>query len=261
MIVNFMKVNESKTELLVLGKPLVLKTHIFDISVDFAGTIVHPTECKEDKWTSLGIKLDRSLTMDRQINSLKQKCSWTLHNMWSINKYLNESLRIMMVKQLNISRLDNCNALYIGLSKKLIQKLRSILNGCIRFIYRIRDFSEDLLPYYKQAHILPIKERVDFKVCLLCFKFFHNMIPEYFCDLLIVDSCRFERPSTRSRPHYDDLLLKDSNCSSTRFGQRRFSVYAPQVWNALPYALRSIKTVDCFKRSLKTHLFRNIVSY
>ena len=261
MIMNFMKVNESKTELLILAKPLVLKTHIFDISVDFAGTIVHPTECKEEKWTSLGVKLDASLTMARQINNVKQKCNWTLHNMWTINRYLNESVRIMMVKQLNISRLDNCNVLYIGLSKSLMKKLRSILNGCIRFIYNVKDVEQDLLPFYKKSHILPIKDRIDFKVCLLCFKFFRKMVPAYFQNLLSIDSCHVDRPSTRTRPDYDDLLLKQCTLPKTLVGHRRFSVYAPTVWNALPYSLRSIKTVDSFKKSLKTHFFTQLVSY
>ena len=167
----------------------------------------------------------------------------------------------MMVKQLNISRLDNCNVLYIGLSKSLMKKLRSILNGCIRFIYNVKDVTQDLLPFYKKAHILPIKDRIDFKVCILCFKFFRKMVPTYFQNLLSIDSRHVDRPSTRTRPDHDDLLLKQCTLPMTLVGHRRFSVYAPTVWNALPYSLRSIKTVDSFKKSLKTHFFTQLVSY
>ena len=87
------------------------------------------------------------------------------------------------------------------------------------------------------------------------------MVPAYFQNLLSIDSCHVDRPSTRTRPDYDDLLLKQCTLPKTLVGHRRFSVYAPTVWNALPYSLRSIKTVDSFKKSLKTHLFTGLVSY
>jgi len=35
-----------------------------------------------------------------------------------------------------------------------------------------------------------------------------------------------------------------------------FSVAAPHTWNSLPSDVRSCRTVDTFKRHLKTHLFR-----
>ena len=35
-----------------------------------------------------------------------------------------------------------------------------------------------------------------------------------------------------------------------------FSVATPHTWNTLPFDVRSCRTVDTFKRHLKTHLFR-----
>ena len=77
-------------------------------------------------------------------------------NLRTIGRYLDEGLKIMMVKQLVLSKLDYCNSLYMNLPKKRLKKLTSILNGTIRFIYNIKDRSEELIPYYKKAHILPI---------------------------------------------------------------------------------------------------------
>ena len=78
MVKNFMKLNESKTELLVLGKPHLLKTCDLGISPQFGSTTISPTDCKGDNWKSLGIKLDETLCMERQINSVRQKCNWTM---------------------------------------------------------------------------------------------------------------------------------------------------------------------------------------
>ena len=44
------------------------------------------------------------------------------------------------------------------------------------------------------------------------------------------------------------------------YGDRTFSVYAPQVCNALPVSLRMINVFNTFKVSLKTYLFRKFFS-
>ena len=106
---NFMKLNESKTELLVLGKPKVLRECDLEVTIQFGNMTISPTECKGDSWKSLGVKFDESLSMERQINSVKQKCSWTMMNIRTISRYLDEGVnKIMLVKQLVISKLDYC---------------------------------------------------------------------------------------------------------------------------------------------------------
>lgn len=38
--------------------------------------------------------------------------------------------------------------------------------------------------------------------------------------------------------------------------EKAFSVVAPRLWNALPFTVRNIPTLDHFKLLLKTHLFK-----
>ena len=40
------------------------------------------------------------------------------------------------------------------------------------------------------------------------------------------------------------------------YGEKSFYFYGPLVWNSLPYSLRSIDTLDSFKKQLKTFLFK-----
>ena len=100
----------------------------------------------------------------------------------------------MMVKQLVISKLDYCNSLYINLKKTLLNKLKSILNGAVRFIYNISDRSIDLVQYYKKAHILHIEQRILFKVCLLTHKAVHGLSPDYIKELVECGSGGPSRP-------------------------------------------------------------------
>ena len=255
MVQNFMKLNESKTELLVLGKPHVLKTCDLSISLQFGSDTISPTECKGEHWKSLGIKLDETLCMERQINSVKQKCCWTMMNLRTIGRYLDEGIKLMMVKQLVISKLDYCNSLYINLRKTLLNKLKSILNGAVRFIYNISDRSIDLVPYYKKAHILPIEQRILFKVCLLTHKAVHGLSPDYIKELVDVEVSSDMVTCTRSKTPGDCFLLKIPKMSKNKFDARRFSNYAPAAWNSLPLRLRCLDNTDCFNRMLKNYLF------
>ena len=258
MISNYMKLNESKTELLVLGKPLVLEKCDMEVTLQFGSTTITPSDCKGDNWTSLGVKLDRNLNMERQINSVRQGCYWKLNNIQRIGNYLDEKVKLMLVKTLVISKIDYCNALYMNLPKTRIKKLGSVLNCCIRFIYNIKDKNVDLVPYYNRAHILSIEKRIFFKVCLLCHKVVYDVAPDYLKELVEMDeptsSC-----STRSKPAADDLRMKLPKVSKTKIGDRRFSVFAPETWNSLPYSLRRCFNIDSFKRHLKTYLFEDSV--
>ena len=128
MVKHFMKLNESKTELLVIGNSLILKKFNLELTLKFGDTIITPTLCKGDSWKSLGVLLDATLNMERQINSVKKKCCWTMTSLRTIRKYLNEKVKLMLVKQLIISKLDYCNSLCLNLPKKRLKKLQSVLN-------------------------------------------------------------------------------------------------------------------------------------
>jgi len=190
---------------------------------------------------------------------VKKRCSWTLMNLRTIGRYLDESTKIMMVKQLVISKLDYCNALYMNLAKKRMKKLGSVLNTAIRFIYKINDRSEDLMPYYKKAHILPMQQRVEFKICLLTHKAVHGTAPDYITSLLTLDLPSTASRLTRSQLADDadtlDMFRLKLPKTRTKIEERCFSNYAPSSWNALPYTLRRISETPLFKKKLMNYFY------
>ena len=213
--------------------------------------------CKDDNGKSLGVKLDETLSMDRQIAEVKKNCSWTMMNMRTIVHYLNESIKIMLVNQLVISKLDYCNALYMNLAKKRLKKLSSILNTAVRFIYNIKDKNEDLIPYYKKAHILPLHHRIQYKICLLAHKAVHGTSPGYIKDLLLIHQPQtLTRSKTANDPDVPDLFqLKLKKSTKTKLEERCFSNYAPPSSNALPFRHRHISDTDLFKKRLKNYFY------
>ena len=70
-------------------------------------------------------------------------------------------------------------------------------------------------------------------------------------DCLVVRRPPSGSVTTRSCHGLDLLIPK----TTRRSGDRAYSVAAATLWNKLPLSIRGAKDVNCFKSSVKTHLF------
>jgi exonuclease III len=259
MVQHWLKCNESKTEFVLLGKSSSLEKLVFDPEIRFGDTVLQPMECRGKTGKTLGILLDEHLTLERQVNNVKKQCGLQLKNLWQLNKCLDSSTRILLVKQLVISKIDYCNILYFGLPKRILNNLQKVLNSCVRFIYNLRGHQDSYDEYFKEAHILPIEQRLMFKACLLAYKIVRGTAPEYLQELVPRDNDILGMRPTRANSVIDFYKLKYPKLSSvnanSKLRRRRVSVFLPTVWNSLPLDLRSVHPIELFKSKLKTRLF------
>ena len=254
MVNHFMKLNEDKTEFILLGKKAVV--HNCDsLTLSFNGTEIHQTTFKKDTAKSLGVKMDSDLSMKRQIGEVR-KAYWTLTNLGNFGHFLTEERKILLVKTLVLSKVDYCNALYAGINKSEVRKLGDTSNSVIRFIFKIKDWEVDLKVYYKKAHILPADLRIKYKVCLLVHKALEGSSPHYIRQLI----CLYHEQSNKQglRAFSDKRLLLRLPIKETKISRRLFSFQAPLWWNELPANLRHCQDTVTFKRDLKTCYFNDI---
>ena len=115
------------------------------------------------------------------------------------------------------------------------------------------DSNEHITPILYDLHWLPIQERIKFKILLFIQKILFNSAPQYLCDL--IDLYVPGRSDLRSS-NVNLLKRKDSKAINMSYGWRAFSICGPFLWNELPQHLRQAKSVDIFKKQLKTYLFR-----
>ena len=108
---HWLKCNEAKTEFLLLGKSSALDKMEFVPTVDFGGVEISLTDCTGKTGKTLGVYLDTNLSMERQVINVKRQCEMLLKNLWQVNRSLDTSTKILLVKQQIISRLDYCNIL------------------------------------------------------------------------------------------------------------------------------------------------------
>jgi len=113
------------------------------------------------------------------------------------------------------------------------------------------------LLFDSNLHWLPIRKRIDCKLCLLAHNVRIGHAPQYLTEFLTATSDVPSKASLRSS-NSDDFVVP---ATRLRLGDRGFSVAAARAWNMLPTQLKSTHDTSTFKRKLKTfwlHLYRLI---
>ena len=138
------------------------------------------------------------------------------------------------------SRLDYCNAVYVGVNQASISRLQLVQNAAARLLTGTRK-QEHISPVLASLHWLPVRYRIDFKVLLFAFKCLNNLAPTYLSDLL--------EPYVPSKTLWssDQLLLAVPKTRLKLRGNRAFAVAAPKLWNELPLHVRQAPTLPVFK--------------
>ena len=124
-------------------------------------------------------------------------------------------------------------------------------NAAARLIMDIRKYSQ-ITPALYELHWLPLLARIHFKILLLAFKAIHGLAPAYISNLLVIK----RKSSYNIRSNSSILLEPPRGKMLATLGERAFQAAAPHLWNELPLQLRTVGSVETFKNSIKTFLFR-----
>ena len=241
---NKLLLNPSKTEFLLIGtKQQRLKfSQLTTLSL---GNDIIPVSSSA---RNLGFIFDSDMSFTDQINSLSKSCHFHIRDIRRIRHLLPLSAATALANSLVSSKLDYCNSLYNGISQANLNKIQRIQNTLARVVTNTSKF-EHITPILEKLHWLPIKQRIDYKLCLLTYKTLQIQQPTYLYNSLSFPSHSL---STRS----SDSSVLSIPYVRTSLGKRAFSVIAPRLWNSLPPDTRNSLSVSTFRSKLKTHLFK-----
>ena len=91
------------------------------------------------------------------------------------------------------SKLDYCNSLLHEIPAKDLQKLQRVRNCLARVVTKASRFSR-FIPLLKSLHWLPIKFRIQFKICTFVFRCLNDGQPFYLSSLFFsIDSVKHLR--------------------------------------------------------------------
>ena len=247
MVFNELKLNQDKTELLVIHScycscPLLSCLRVGDVDVA-------PVKAA----SKLGVVFDETMSFKSHISDVCKSSFYHLRNISRFRKCLTRETTEMVVHAFVTSKLDYCNSLLYGLPKFLTDKLQTVQNSAARLLCTTRKF-DHITPTLIELHWLPIRHRIVFKILLLVYKSLNDKAPLYLSDLL---TYRRSSYSLRSVSNGD---LVESSSKMRTYGDRSFAVFAPRLWNSLPLSIRRSSSVDTFKNVLKTYHFKMFVS-
>ena len=244
---NHLKLNESKTEIMVFGQSCMTKHLGSELAMSVGDEIIQPVSTARN----IGAVLDSELKMTEQVKNVCKACYAGIRSLSQIRRYLTDDAAATLVHAFVTCRLDNLNGLLTGIPKYLIKRLQLIQNHAARILTRTRKH-DHITEVLKNLHWLPVAARIDYKVLLLTYKALNDCAPIYIQEMLKL------RENQRSLRSSDKLLLDMPKTRLKTVGDKSFSVYAPKVWNKLPFDIKSSHSVDSFKVKLKTHLFKSI---
>ena len=103
-------------------------------------------------------------------------------------------------------------------------------------------------------HWLRVEYRIIYKILLLVYKAITGLSPSYISNLLSFCSSSYSLRSCSNK------LLQVPRSKLKSYGDRRFSIAGPKLWNSIPASLRNADSLDSFKKHLNTYLFHQAFS-
>ena len=250
MAENMLKLNDDKTEYIVLGSRYMLRQIPETLlSICVGDKIIDSAPAAKN----IGVVVDSALSMEQQVTSVCRACYIGLRDIARIRPYLTDEATKKLIIAFVVSKLDCNNALLFKISKFLQNKLQLVQNNAARLIVQKRKH-ESIQQTRKDLHWLPIEFRIQYKINLLTFKCLNNLAPIYLKELL--HPCEPKRVLRSADKGY----LKE-NKTRTVAGDRAFCNAAPVLWNKLPEDVRNKDTLESFKSALKTFLFQQAFSH
>ena len=244
--VNRLQLNPAKTEFLWIHSPN--RNDFVFPDVQLSTGFVKPVKSAR----SLGVYMDEHFTGADNISNVSRSCFYQLRQLRTVRKHLDDDTLKSALQAFVSSRLDYCNALYIGQPQYQINRLQKIQNGAARIYSRTSRF-QSISPVLRELHWLPIRARIQFKPAVLVYKIVNNLAPSYLNGMITSTQSILGGHCLRSASKGD---ISTTRHYTSRYGDRLFPVSAPVVWNMLPVDVRRSDTVGCFGRRLKTFLFR-----
>ena len=126
---NFLLLNADKTEVIVLGP----KHHRNKIITDIA-TLDGFSLASSDTVRNLGVIFDQDLSFNSHIKQTSRTAFFHLRNISKIRHILSQTDAEKLVHAFVTSRLDYCNSLLSGCSKKSLRSLQLIQNAAARIL-------------------------------------------------------------------------------------------------------------------------------
>ena len=225
---NYMKANPSKFQLIIHGVK-----YNEDLNLCINDSYIIP----QDTIKILGLALDDKLNFNTHVKNICKKASMQLNILKRLSKYLNESCRLCIYKSFIASTFEYAPVVWIFCGKTNSKKLEKLQERALRFIYKDKVCSYELL--LQKSGFLSLESLRLKYLAVETFKCIKGYNPKYLNDLFKV-----KEPKYNLR---DENLVVQERFNTSTFGFRSFTYYGSKLWNSLPIFIKSVDDLASFK--------------
>ena len=246
---NYLRLDTDKTQFIWLGTAAQL-SKVTCQTITLGGVNISVST----EVTCLGVKLDNNLSFTTHVKPLSGKCFYHLRQLRTVRRSLSTDAAKTLIHSFVLCRVDYCNSILVGLPAVHLRHLLSVLNAAARIILQKRKYDHISADIRNILHWLPVRQRVDYKMCTIVYRCIHTVAPLYLVEMCKPVSDVAGRRNLRSAAH-GDLIIPATRTKT--YGPRGFSSAGPSLCNSLPAELHDAQlTTNQFSSRLKTELFR-----
>ena len=141
----------------------------------------------------MGVTLDSTLSLHQHVMNVSSFAYLELRRINFIRNLLSIDAVKTLVCSLELSRINYCNSLLVGLPQYLIERYQGVQNATARSVLRTPR-SEHISPLLQNLHWLLVNKRILHKVAALYHASLSDSGPQYLSDLThvytpLLDSC------------------------------------------------------------------------
>ena len=156
-------------------------------------------------------------------------------------------LRMKLVNSLLIPYIDYCSLVFSDLTGELLNKLQTMLNSGIRYIYNINIY-DHVTPYYVKLNWLKLKHRRIYQQSIFMYKILSCKAPDYLYENVIANLSDVLNRPVRVRKQF-----KVPKCRTTVYQLSTINSCI-RVWNDIPDFILNAKNLNQFKLKMFAYL-------
>ena len=242
---NRLKLNDDKTQLLVMTTKQKRSLHRFDVEIDTGSEVIMPVRTTK----LLGIEIQDDLKWSQYIllsnNSLVRQLNTRLSALKLISAAANFKERLMVTNGLFSSKLIYQICLWGGAEDYLLQALQVVQNKAVRFVTRAQK-DTSLSSMRNSCGWLNVRQLVFYHSVILIQKTLITGYRRYIYDQLPTKYSRNTRLASSNALRL--ALVKRATLTLT---ERSFIHRASTSYNMIPAELRQLRKMSSFKSKLK----------
>ena len=165
---NGLKVNPSKTEIVLFSTPAKLK-RLPDLTLSFDDIPLKPVACMK----VLGVQLDEALSMQKHTGKVVQRCYGTLITISKIRDMLPKKTVIHLIESLVFSQIVYCLPAWAPSTQSQRHRIQKVINFAVRIVFRKKK-SDRISEYREKLGWMDFETLLKYRDSMCMYQLLHH---------------------------------------------------------------------------------------